>query len=127
MKSQLWPIVTEALDNLRSSYEVVVIEGAGSPAEINLINDEIVNMRVARYCRAPVLLVGDIDRGGVFASLLGTLWLLRPGDLRVVKALVINKFRGDPALLEPGLKFLERKGYPNLYGVDFSETAKNIG
>jgi len=86
--------VTEALDRLRSNYEVVVIEGAGSPAEINLAKDEIVNMRVARYCRAPVLLVGDIDRGRL-RLVAGTLWLLKPADLRTVKALVINKFRGD--------------------------------
>jgi len=117
LKSQLWPVVTEALDNLRSMYEIVVIEGAGSPAEINLADDEIVNMRVARYCRAPVLLVGDIDRGGVFASLLGTLWLLKPRELRLIKALLINKFRGDPALLEPGLRFLEKKAGIPVAGV----------
>jgi adenosylcobyric acid synthase len=117
LKSQLWPVVTGALQKLRSRYEVVVIEGAGSPAEVNLMGDEIVNMRIARYCRAPVLLVGDIDRGGVFGSLLGTLWLLRPGDLRLIKALVINKFRGDPKLLEPGLKFLEKKAGIPVAGV----------
>jgi len=117
LKSQLWPIVTEALNQLRSEYEVVVIEGAGSPAEINLKGDEIVNMRLARYCRAPVLLVGDIDRGGVFASLLGTLWLLKPSELRLIKALLINKFRGDPALLEPGLRFLEKKAGIPVAGV----------
>ena len=96
LKSQLWPVVTEALHKLRSRYEIVVIEGAGSPAEVNLADDEIVNMRLARHCRAPVLLVGDIDRGGTFASLLGTLWLLKARDLSLVKALVINKFRGRP-------------------------------
>lgn len=117
LKSQLWPIVTEALDKLRARYEVVVIEGAGSPAEVNLAEDEIVNMRLARYCRAPVLLMGDIDRGGVFASLLGTLWLLKARDLSLVKALVINKFRGDLSLLEPGLKFLEAKAGIPLAGV----------
>jgi len=117
LKSQLWPVVTEALDNLRSAYEVVVIEGAGSPAEVNLADDEIVNMRLARHCHAPVLLVGDIDRGGVFASLLGTLWLLSPQDKALVKALVINKFRGDLALLEPGLRFLEAKAGIPVAGV----------
>ena len=117
LKSQLWPLVTKALDSLRSKYEIVVIEGAGSPAEINLADDEIVNMRLARYCRAPVLLVGDIDRGGVFASLLGTLWLLDPMDAHLVKAMVINKFRGDPALLESGLKFLEMKAGIPVAGV----------
>jgi adenosylcobyric acid synthase len=117
LKAQLWPVVTGALSKLRSQYEVVVIEGAGSPAEINLSGDEIVNMKIARYCRAPVLLVGDIDRGGVFGSLLGTLWLLKPGDLRLIKALVINKFRGDQKLLEPGLKFLEKKAGIPVAGV----------
>ncbi|MBI3040467.1 MAG: cobyric acid synthase [Chloroflexi bacterium] len=117
LKSQLWPIVTESLDKLRSQYEVIVIEGAGSPAEVNLSRDEIVNMRLARYCQAPVLLVGDIDRGGVFASLLGTLWLLDPADLRLVKGLVINKFRGDLSLLEPGLRFLEEKANLPVLGV----------
>ena len=117
LKSQLWTVVTEALHKLRSQYEIVVIEGAGSPAEVNLANDEIVNMRLARHCRAPVLLVGDIDRGGVFASLLGTLWLLKARDLSLVKALVINKFRGDPSLLEPGLRFLKAKAGIPLAGV----------
>lgn len=117
LKPQLWPVVTRALDKLRSEYEVVVIEGAGSPAEINLASEEIVNMSIARYCQSPVLLVGDIDRGGVFASLLGTLWLLEPEDRNLVKALVINKFRGDRALLEPGLKFLETKTGIPLAGV----------
>ena len=117
LKSQLWPVVTGALGKLRSQYEVVVIEGAGSPAEVNLADNEIVNMRLARHCQAPVLLVGDIDRGGVFASLIGTLCLLEARDLSLVKALVINKFRGDLALLEPGLKFLEAKAGIPLAGV----------
>lgn len=117
LKAQLWPVVTEALRRLRSQYEVIVIEGAGSPAEVNLVDGDIVNMRLARFCRCPVILVGDIDRGGVFASLLGTLWLLSPRDLSLVKALVINKFRGDMALLEPGLEFLERKAGIPVAGV----------
>lgn len=117
LKSQLWPVVTGALHKLRSQYDIVIIEGAGSPAEVNLADDEIVNMRLARYCQAPVVLVGDIDRGGVFASLLGTLWLLTPGDQALVKAIVINKFRGDPALLEPGLRFLEKKAGIPVAGV----------
>ncbi len=117
LKAQLWPFVTEAIDKLRSQYQIVVIEGAGSPAEVNLARDEIVNMRLARYCQAPVLLVGDIDRGGVFASLLGTLWLLTPEDLKLVKGLVVNKFRGDLTLFEPGIKFLEEKAGLPVTGV----------
>ena len=113
MKPALWPIVTQALDTLRARYDIVVIEGAGSPAEINLKEQEIVNMRVARYANAPVLLVGDIDRGGVFASLFGTMALLEPQERALVKAFVINKFRGDPSLLDPGLDMLrERTGVP---------------
>ncbi|MDO8567597.1 MAG: cobyric acid synthase, partial [Dehalococcoidales bacterium] len=117
LKSELWPVVTGALDKLRSNYEVVVIEGAGSPAEINLMSQEIVNMSVARYCRCPSLLVGDIDRGGVFASLLGTLWLLEPADRSLIKALVINKFRGDPKLLGLGIDFLEEKAGIPVAGI----------
>ena len=113
MKPKLWPIVTNALDTLRDQYDVVVIEGAGSPAEINLKAHEIVNMRVARYADSPVMLVADIDRGGVFASLVGTMVLLDPEEQALIKAFVINKFRGDPSLLDSGLDMLfERTGVP---------------
>jgi adenosylcobyric acid synthase len=113
LKDRLWPAVTEALDRLLAEYELVVVEGAGSPAEINLHEHDLANMRVARYAGAPVLLVGDIDRGGVFAQLVGTLALLEPRERELVKALVINKFRGDFTLLEPGLRMLEeRTGIP---------------
>lgn len=112
-KSDLWAVVTEALDRLRGSYELVVIEGAGSPAEVNLRDRDIANMRVARYAGSPVLLVGDIDRGGVFAALVGTMELLQPEERWLVKGLVVNKFRGDAAVLSPGLTFLaERTGVP---------------
>ncbi len=110
---QLWPLVTRSLDTLRESNDIVVMEGAGSPAEINLRQHEIVNMRVARYAGAPVILVGDIDRGGVFASLFGTVALLVPEERALVRALVINKFRGDPSLLDSGLEVLkQRTGIP---------------
>ena len=108
-KKHLWGIVTESLDRLLSGYEMVIIEGAGSPAEINLRDNDIVNMEVALYARSPVLLVADIDRGGAFASLVGTLELLPPAERSLVKAMIMNKFRGDVSLLTPGLKWLEEK------------------
>ena len=117
MKLRLWPLVTRALDTLRQQYDVVVIEGAGSPAEINLKEHEIVNMRVARYADAPVIIVGDIDRGGVFASLFGTMALLEPEEQALVKAFVINKFRGDPSLLDSGFDMLRERTGVDVAGV----------
>ena len=115
LKPQLWESVSASLDTLREEYDVVVIEGAGSPAEINLKATEIVNMRVALYAHAPVLLCGDIDRGGVFAALVGTLELLEPEERATIKGFVINKFRGDESLLTDGLTMLEqRTGIPVL-------------
>lgn len=114
---ELWPIVSGALDRLRAEYDVIVAEGAGSPAEINLDRYDIVNMRVARYAHAPTLLVGDIDRGGVFASLYGTVALLAKQDRALIRGFVINRFRGDPSLLDPGFIMLEdRTGIPT-FGV----------
>ena len=113
LKSGIWDAVREALRRLRADYDVVVIEGAGSPAEVNLRQHDIVNMRVAIHADTPVLLVGDIDRGGVFAQIVGTMALLEPRERALVKGYVINKFRGDQSLLAPGLDYLrEKTGVP---------------
>ena len=105
-KKQLIPDILEAYNKLASAYDIIVLEGAGSPAEINLKKDDIVNMGMAKLVDAPVLLVGDIDRGGVFAQLVGTIMLLEEEERRRVKGLVMNKFRGDKRILEPGIKQL---------------------
>ena len=107
-KKEFIPAVLEAYESLAAEYDVIVIEGAGSPAEINLKADDMVNMGLAKLVDAPVLLAGDIDRGGVFAQLYGTVALLEPEERQRIKGLIINKFRGDPAILRPGLGDLER-------------------
>jgi len=113
----LWPAVRLSYEALAREADVVVIEGAGSPAEPNLMRRDLANMRVARLARAPVLLVGDIDRGGVFASLLGTMTLLPPADRSRVRGFVINKFRGDPSLLAPAVRDLVRRTRVDVVGV----------
>lgn len=114
-RAEWWAEVQSALARLQDRYDLLIIEGAGSPAEINLQAGDLVNMAVARHTQARVLLAGDIDRGGVFAALLGTLALLPEDDRRRVHGLVINRFRGDPAILAPGLPMLsERAGVPVL-------------
>jgi adenosylcobyric acid synthase len=106
---QLFPEVLDAYRRLAGAYDLILIEGAGSPAEINLREHDIVNMRIAHAADAACLLVGDIDRGGVFASLFGTLELLEPEDRARIRGFVINKFRGDESLLRPGVTAMERR------------------
>ena len=116
-KHELKDDIMRAYDNLASRFDIVVIEGAGSPAEVNLKDDDIVNMGMAKMAKAPVLLVGDIDCGGVFAQLIGTLMLLDEDEREMVKAMVVNKFRGDKSILDPGIDILEEKGGIPVAGV----------
>ena len=120
-RTELWDAVTASLDRLDQKYDLIIIEGAGSPAEINLTKHDIVNMRVARHLNAPVLLAGDVDRGGIFAQLYGTLELLRPEERQLIKGFVVNKFRGDVKLLEPGIDMLTElcHGVPTLGVVPY--------
>lgn len=110
-------IVFESFRRLAKEYELIVIEGAGSPAEVNLKSHDIVNMKMAEYANAPVVLVGDIDKGGVFAWIVGTLELLTKAERKRIKGIIINKFRGDKRLLKPGIDFLEQKTKVKVLGV----------
>ena len=108
-KGVLWPHVTGAFDELRAEFELVIIEGAGSPAETNLRHSDIVNMAVAQHAQSPVLLVADIDRGGAFASLYGTWALLEAGDRALIRGFLLNRFRGDASLLHPAPEELAQR------------------
>ena len=116
-KKQLIPDIMQAFDSLAEENDIIVLEGAGSPAEINLKSDDIVNMGMAKLANAPVLLAGDIDRGGVFAQLYGTVELLEADERDRIKGLIVNKFRGDPKILEPGLDMLEQKTHIPVIGT----------
>ncbi|WP_040950381.1 cobyric acid synthase [Gorillibacterium massiliense] len=116
-KKKLIPDIIKAYRALEMQSDIIVVEGAGSPAEINLKENDIVNMGLADLLDAPVLLVGDIDRGGVFAQLIGTLMLLEDQEKARVKGLIINKFRGDKTILDPGITMLEDKGRVPVVGV----------
>ena len=116
-KKTLIPEIQKAFDALSREYDMIVIEGAGCPAEINLKQDDIVNMGMAELANAPVLLVGDIDRGGVFAQLTGTMMLLTEEEQKRVKGMIINKFRGDKTILDPGIEMLEEKVQIPVVGV----------
>lgn len=111
------PYIMDAYEELKRKYDVIVIEGAGSPAEINLKQDDIVNMGLAELVDAPVLLAGDIDRGGVFAQLIGTVMLLEEKERQRIKGMIINKFRGDVSILRPGLSMLEERANIPVLGV----------
>jgi adenosylcobyric acid synthase len=111
--TQGWQLIEESLQRLTSEFDLIVCEGAGSPAEINLKHRDLTNMRVARHLNAPTILVADIDRGGAFAHIIGTLELLEPEERALIKGVVINKFRGQRSLLQPGITWLEeRTGIP---------------
>jgi adenosylcobyric acid synthase len=136
IKDKVWEEITAAYDRLSRQYDLIVIEGAGSPAEINLRNEEVVNMKVARYADAPVILIGDIDRGGVFAQFYGTVELLKDSlngssrsscksDADYIKAFIVNKFRGDMNILRPGLQMIEEKTGKPVIGTLYYQ--KNIG
>jgi adenosylcobyric acid synthase len=115
-KKEAWKVVTAAYDRLSREYDLILMEGAGSPAEINLKDVDVVNMSAAKYAKAPVILVGDIDKGGVFASLYGTVKLLG-NDSRRIKGFVINKFRGDLGILSPGFAMIRDKTGKPVIGV----------
>ena len=116
-KKELIPEIMKAYNTLAAENDIIVIEGAGSPAEINLKQEDIVNMGMAKMAKAPVLLAGDIDRGGVFAQLVGTVMLLEEEERQMIKGLIINKFRGDKSILEPGAVMLEEKSQIPVVGI----------
>lgn len=120
-KKDLKPMIIETYEDLERDYKIIVIEGAGSPAEINLKKNDIVNMGMAEMVDAPVILVADIDRGGVFASLYGTVMLLEEHEKARIKGLIINKFRGDKRLLDPGIEMIEELlGIPVIGTIPFT-------
>ncbi len=117
LKAKIWGAVTDSLDRIRNNYDLVIMEGAGSPAEINLASHDIANLKIADYTQSPVLLAADIDKGGVFASIYGTIALLPERTRRLIRGLIINKFRGDKRLLKSGLDYIEKVTGKKVCGV----------
>lgn len=109
LHDQIWPAVTDSLDSLREEADLVIMEGAGSIAELNLRKSDLVNLAVARYAGAPCLLTGNIDLGGIFAQLDGSWWLLDPEDRKYLKGFIVNKFRGDVSLFQDGIRILSER------------------
>lgn len=116
-KRYLWNVVVESLEKLKSEHELVIVEGAGSPVELNLKQNDIVNMAIAKYLNAPTYIVGDIDRGGIFAQLLGTYWLLEEEEKKLVKGFIVNKFRGDINLFKDGVGIIQEKSGVPVVGI----------
>ena len=120
-KTSLKPEIMKSYNYIRENYDVSIIEGAGSPVEINIKGEDIANMKMAEMANAPVILVADIDRGGVFASIYGTIMLMAPEERARVKGVIINKFRGDVNILKPGLKEIEElTGVPVIGVMQYS-------
>ncbi|MGL5033369.1 MAG: cobyric acid synthase CobQ, partial [Microcystaceae cyanobacterium] len=118
-----WQAITTSLDQLAKNHQIIVCEGAGSPAEINLKHRDLTNMRVAKYLNAYTFLVVDIDRGGAFAHVVGTLALLEPDEQALIKGIIINKFRGQRSLLDSGIEWLENyTGIPVVGVIPYTET-----
>ena len=116
-KDALFSTAAGALDRLKHEYDLLVLEGAGSCAEVNLMDNDIVNLRMAAHAQAPVILVADIHRGGVFAQIVGTLECLKPEQRDLIKGFIINRFRGDIRLFEDGVNWIERKTGKKVFGV----------
>ncbi|WP_320201068.1 cobyric acid synthase [Agrobacterium sp. rho-13.3] len=117
MKAGLMPRVLESFEQLKASADLVLVEGAGSASEVNLRANDIANMGFARAANAPVILIGDIDRGGVIASLVGTKTVLEPDDAAMIKGFIVNRFRGDPALFDEGMRIIQKKTGWNPIGL----------
>src|SRR6202000_1078572 len=117
MKPSLMPAVLESFERLKARADLVMVEGAGSPAEVNLRASDIANMGFARRANVPVVLVGDIDRGGIIAQLVGTKAVLDPDDAAMIGGFIVNKFRGDPSLFDDGYRLIEQKTAWRGFGV----------